>query len=132
MRLRGWRRRFALAGSHLPGEFCGMVTFALAAFPGGFCGMVPFAKSGLPHAAWSFANVPGGLAAAPLATPAPPDVTAASRCPWLIASGFGSGEIRHPAFLTLTPHPCGLPRPAANASAVPMGEGKPITVMVFD
>ena len=37
-----------------------------------FCRMVPFAKSGLPHVAWSYANVPGGLAAAPLATPAPP------------------------------------------------------------
>ncbi|WP_312586034.1 hypothetical protein, partial [Atlantibacter sp.] len=31
-----------------------------------FCGMVTFAKSGLLHAAWSYANVPGGLAAAPL------------------------------------------------------------------
>jgi len=47
----------------------GIVEFALAACPGGFGGMVPFAKSGLPHAAWSFANVPGGLAAAPLTSP---------------------------------------------------------------
>ncbi|WP_313110470.1 hypothetical protein, partial [Atlantibacter sp.] len=61
-----------------------------------FCGMVPFAKSGLPHAAWLYANVPGGLAAAPLATPAPPDVTAASRCPPLTASAFGPGATPHP------------------------------------
>ncbi len=33
----------------------------------------------------------------------------------------GAGEIRLPAFLALKPHPCGLPRPPAHASARAMG-----------
>ena len=72
-----------------------------------------------------YANGSGALAAAPPTPPAPPREITAARSPQLIASGFGSGEIRHPAFLALKPHPCGLPQPPANASAISMGSENP-------
>jgi len=86
---------------------------------------VPFARRSWLNGTPSYANGLGALSAAPPTPPAPPVTIAASRCPRLIASGFGSGEIRHPAFLALKPHPCGLPRPPANASAMVMGANSP-------
>ena len=89
-------------------------------------GIVPFASGcGALHLSPANATGLGALAAAPPTPPAPPVTLAASRSPRLTASGSGSGEIRLPAFLALKPHPCGLPRPPANASARAMGPNTP-------
>ena len=88
-------------------------------------GKVPFARTLFIHGAALTVNVSGALPAAPPTPPAPPVTLAASRSPRLTASGFGAGEIRLPAFLALKPHPCGLPRPPANASARAMGPNTP-------
>ncbi len=54
----------------------------------------------------------------PLYPRAPASNIAAARSLRLIPAGFGSGRGSVPANTALSPHPCGLPRPSGNVSAM--------------
>ena len=82
-------------------------------------GKVPFTKASLLYAPSAAVNVPGGLAASPLATPAPGQENRRFAVHSAYSSRLsGRAPACIPAGYALPARPCASPRPSGNASAI--------------